>query len=89
MKTRKSAKVIPICMRSQNMVRNDQEELGQPEVLSDQKRLCQLVEDFINYLKRDQGPGSLGAISPASIRHHQVALAGFLLWMQSNVPESD
>ena len=87
MEIEKSAKVIPINFGSQKMAGADQEDLAQSKVLSEQERLRRLIDDYVAYLKRDHGYGSLGALSPASIRHQQVVLAGFYLWIQGNLRE--
>jgi len=87
-KTQKSTKVIPINLRSQKVACTDQEELGETKTLPEQERLRRLIDDYITHLKRDHDHGSFGALSPSSIRHQQVALAGFLLWMQANLQEA-
>jgi hypothetical protein len=65
----------------------DQEELGEIKTPPKQKPLCWLIDDYISHLKRDHDLGSFGAPSPSSIRHQQVVLAGFFLWIQANLQE--
>ena len=88
MEKRITTQVIPINWRSQKMASANQEELRQFNVSSEQERFCRLIDDYIAYLKGDNGHGSLRAVSTASIRHQKVVLAGFLLWVQWNLREA-